>query len=59
VLDLGCGYVEFINNVSAGRKLAIDLKPNAPKHLAKGVEFMEQDCSAEWPLSDQTLDVVS
>jgi SAM-dependent methyltransferase len=58
VLDLGCGYGEFINNVRAGRKLAMDLNPDAPKHLAKGVEFMEQDCSAEWPLPDQTLDVV-
>jgi len=58
VLDLGCGYGEFINNVRAGRKLAMDLNPDAPKYLAKGVEFMEQDCSAEWPLPDQTLDVV-
>ncbi len=58
VLDLGCGYGEFINNVRAGRKLAMDLNPDAPKHLAKSVEFMEQDCSAEWPLPDQTLDVV-
>ena len=58
VLDLGCGYGEFINNVRAGRKLAMDLNPDAPKHLAKGVEFLEQDCSAEWPLPDQTLDVV-
>jgi SAM-dependent methyltransferase len=58
VLDLGCGYGEFINNVRAGRKLAMDLNGDAPQHLAQGVEFMEQDCSAEWPLPDQTLDLV-
>ncbi|MHB1036355.1 MAG: class I SAM-dependent methyltransferase [Pirellulales bacterium] len=58
VLDLGCGYGEFINNIRASRKLAMDLNPDAPKHLAEDVEFMQQDCSAEWPLPDQTLDVV-
>ncbi|MCY2987920.1 MAG: class I SAM-dependent methyltransferase [Planctomycetota bacterium] len=58
VLDLGCGYGEFINNVRAGRKLAMDLNPDAPKHLAESVEFLEQDCAADWPLPDQMLDVV-
>ena len=58
VLDLGCGYGEFINNVRAGRKLAMDLNPDAPQHLAPGVEFLAQDCSAAWPLPDRALDVV-
>lgn len=58
VLDLGCGYGEFINNVSAGRKLAMDLNPDAPQHLAAGVEFLHQDCAADWPLPDNSLDVV-
>jgi SAM-dependent methyltransferase len=58
VLDLGCGYGEFINNVRAGRKLAMDLNAGVAEHLAEDVEFIEQDCSAEWPLADQTLDVV-
>jgi len=58
VLDLGCGYGEFINNVKAGRKLAMDLNPGASEHLAKSVEFMEQDCAADWPLPDHMLDVV-
>jgi SAM-dependent methyltransferase len=58
VLDLGCGYGEFINNISAGRKLAMDLNPDAPGRLAKNVEFLHQDCSAQWPLADNSLDVV-
>jgi SAM-dependent methyltransferase len=58
VLDLGCGYGEFINNIPAGRKLAMDLNPDAPKHLAKNVEFLHQDCSAPWPLPENSLDVV-
>jgi SAM-dependent methyltransferase len=58
VLDLGCGYGEFINNIQAGRKLAMDLNPDAPGHLAGGVEFLHQDCSSPWPLPDNSLDVV-
>lgn len=58
VLDLGCGYGEFINNIPARRKLAMDLNPDAPARLAKGVEFLHQDCSAVWPLPDNSLDVV-
>ena len=58
VLDLGCGYGEFINNIKAGRKFAMDLNPDAPKHLAKEVEFLHQDCSSDWPLAANSLDVV-
>jgi SAM-dependent methyltransferase len=39
VLDLACGYGEFINNVRASRKIAIDLNPDAPKHLKSDVTF--------------------
>ena len=38
VLDLGCGYGEFINNVEARRRLALDLWPQMPLHVASGVE---------------------
>jgi len=58
VLDLGCGYGEFINNIAAARKLAMDLNPDAPKHLQAGVEFLHQDCSAPWAVAENSLDVV-
>lgn len=58
VLDLGCGYGEFINNIAAGKKFAMDLNPDAPKHLDKSVTFLHQDCSATWPLPEDSLDVV-
>jgi len=38
VLDLGCGYGDFINSASAGRRIAIDIWPDFPKYLAPGVE---------------------
>lgn len=58
VLDLGCGYGEFINNIVAAKKFAMDLNPDAPTHLAPEIEFLHQDCSAPWPLADNSLDLV-
>ncbi len=58
VLDLGCGYGEFINHIDCARKFAMDLNPDAPKFLAPSVTFLEQDCSTRWPLGDNALDVV-
>ena len=58
VLDLGCGYGEFINNIQAVRKFAMDLNPDAISHLAKNIEFLHQDCSAPWPMAENSLDVV-
>lgn len=58
VLDLGCGYCEFINNVQAGRKLAMDLNPEASNRAAAGVTVFQQDCSEPWPVPAGSLDVV-
>ena len=58
VLDLGCGYGEFINTIRCGRKLAMDLNPDAPRFLAPDVQFLSQDCSVQWPCGDHSLDVV-
>ncbi|MDB6109915.1 MAG: Methyltransferase type 11 [Pedosphaera sp.] len=58
VLDLGCGYGEFINQVRCGRKYAMDLNPQAARFLDQGVTFLEQDCSTRWQLEDNSLNVV-
>ena len=58
VLDLGCGYGEFINNIAAREKYGMDLNPDAVRHLAQEVRFLEQDCSAAWPLPENSLDAV-
>ena len=39
VLELACGYGEFINNIRAGRKTAVDLNPDAAQYLAPDVVF--------------------
>jgi SAM-dependent methyltransferase len=58
VLDLGCGYGEFINNLTCAKKYAMDMNPGAAQHLAAGITFIQQDCSAEWGLPDSQLDAV-
>ena len=58
VLDLGCGYGEFINQVKAREKFGIDLNPDSAGRLSPEVRFFRQDCSQPWPLPENTLDVV-
>ena len=58
VLDLGCGWGEFINHINAARKFAMDLNPDASQRLAPGIEFLHQDCSAPWQMPSESLDVV-
>ena len=58
VLDLGCGYGEFINTVTAAKKWGMDLNPRTSENLAPDVRFLEQDCSRTWPLEEGQLDLV-
>lgn len=39
ILDIACGYGEFSNHIKAGRKIAIDLNPDAKKYLNEDVEL--------------------
>lgn len=38
VVELGAGYGDFINNVKARRRIALDLWPEMPKYVGPGVE---------------------
>lgn len=58
VLDLGCGWCEFINAARCGQKFAMDMNPDARHHAAPGVTVLEQDCSEPWNLAEGSLDVV-
>jgi len=58
VLDLGCGYGQFINHVRCGAKLAMDLNPAAAGYLSANVEFLQQDCSQPWNVQPASLDLV-
>jgi ubiquinone/menaquinone biosynthesis C-methylase UbiE len=39
VLDLACGYGEFINHIGASKKYGVDLNPDARSHLSPEVDF--------------------
>lgn len=58
VLDLGCGYGEFINNVGCGEKLAMDLNPEASEYLQPGIRFLQQNCTAQWAVESGSLNAV-
>jgi SAM-dependent methyltransferase len=58
LLDLGCGYGEFVNQIKSRTKFGMDLNPNSKAHLHPEVRFVQQDCAARWPLADGALDVV-
>lgn len=58
VLDLGCGWGEFINNIQAAKKYGMDLNADAKRRLTPEVEFIEHDCSEDWPLPANSLDCV-
>lgn len=58
VLDLGCGYGEFINNVEGCQNHAMDLNPDTRKTLNGDILFHEQDCSQPWPFDPDSLDLI-
>ncbi|HEX2750608.1 MAG TPA: class I SAM-dependent methyltransferase [Verrucomicrobiales bacterium] len=58
VLDLGCGWGEFINQIKAGKKFGMDLNPDSARHLSPEVQFLEHDCSVAWPVAPGSLDAV-
>jgi ubiquinone/menaquinone biosynthesis C-methylase UbiE len=57
VADLGCGYGEFINNIRARKKYAIDLNPDVPQFLGPDIEFCPSRADAI-ALPDNSMDVV-
>jgi SAM-dependent methyltransferase len=57
VLDLGCGYCDFINQISASRKYAVDSNPESRQYCGKGVEFFETSVTS-LELQSNSVDVV-
>jgi hypothetical protein len=58
VLELGSGYGEFINNVEARRRVAIDVWPDFVQYLADGVEgYVSNAVSIDF-LADRSVNFV-
>lgn len=58
ILDIGAGWGEFINNITAKTKYAMDLNPATGQYLAADISFIHQDCSETWPLPESSIDVI-
>ncbi len=58
ILDLGCGWGPFINQIDATERFGIDLNPDSRNHLDADVTFFEQRADVRWPLEDGSLDLV-
>ena len=41
VVDVACGYGEFLNNIHAARKIAVDMNLDARQYIASDVEFYQ------------------
>lgn len=58
VLDLGAGYGEFLRNVNARRKLAVDANRSATKFWPPDFEPLHFDVTEAWPVPRDSVDVV-
>lgn len=58
VLDVGAGYGEFINNIAAGRRLALDTNPDLRQYAADGVQVLDSGDARDIPLDNASVDVV-
>ncbi len=52
VLEVGAGYCEWINNVAAARRVAVDIWPDVVRFAAPGVEAVVLDASRDLPTLD-------
>lgn len=57
VLDIACGYGEFINSVRCGTRIAVDLNTDASRYLRPDVRFLNQSCSRLDGVEDGSVDV--
>lgn len=58
VLELGAGGCEFINNVHAGRRVAVDLNPDVKTAVAGDVEFLQTSATNLSSIETASVDVV-
>ncbi|ORW75136.1 glycosyltransferase [Mycobacterium saskatchewanense] len=58
VVHLGCGSGEFLNQVSAARRIGVDLDPDSESALEPGIDFHHRRADDLGFLDDDSVDVV-
>ena len=58
VVDIGAGYCEFINNIDAAQKIAVDLNPDVSRFAAEDVRVINESCTAVAQLPTASVDAV-
>lgn len=58
VLDVACGYGEFINQINCGKKYAIDLNPDTTKYLNKNITFYSQSSTKMKSIKNNLIDKI-
>jgi dolichol-phosphate mannosyltransferase len=58
IVDLGCGYGEFLNHIQGGRRIGVDFNSDAPGHLSAGIEFHQGDVTDLQFLDDDSVDTI-
>jgi ubiquinone/menaquinone biosynthesis C-methylase UbiE len=57
VLEIACGYGEFIRHIAASQKIAVDLNPDSESCLSDDIEFHLGSATNLSMLQDNTVDV--
>lgn len=57
VLEVGAGYCEFINNIQAKHKLALDLNPDTARYAAPGVQVIQSSSTDMSAISSGLIDI--
>ena len=59
VLELGCGYCEFINHIKAAKKFGVDLNPDSRKYASPEVTVIEaKSADLSKAFNNESVDVV-
>lgn len=58
VVDIGAGYCEFINNIEARDKTAVDLNPDVARFANPGIRIINESCMSISTLETSSVDIV-
>jgi len=58
VVDIGAGFCEFINNIAAAKKIAVDVNPDVRRFAAADVQVINAPCTSIDQLAEGSVDAV-